>query len=66
MHRFPGITMEDYARGYIICTCGKFAHILRTEVLQKLPKDYHGELCPECGLFMCAVDKLLGKKDGAS
>lgn len=44
--------------GYEICKCGKFAFIYSADVLRQLPAGYVGELCPECGLWMCAVDKL--------
>ena len=44
--------------GYEICECGKFAFIYSANVLKQLPDGYVGELCPECGLWMCAVDKL--------
>jgi len=52
------VTAEDVARGYVVCNCGKFAHILSAKVLPKLPKGYSGERCPTCNLWMCAVDKL--------
>lgn len=51
-------TREDLDRGYMICGCGKFAHVFRASVLTTLPKNYHGERCPECNLWMVGVDKL--------
>lgn len=52
------ITLQEHERGFTICDCGKFAYVFRAEVLAKLPKDYHGELCPECNAWMVAVEKL--------
>lgn len=51
------ITQDEHRQGYTVCPCEKFAHIFRSSVLAQLP-DYYGELCQECGLMMCAVDKL--------
>jgi hypothetical protein len=45
-------------QGYTACHCGKFVHIYRAAVLQLLPKDYSGEMCAECGVWMCAIDKV--------
>ena len=42
----------------MVCSCGKFAHVMRAEVLRSLPADYSGELCQECGMWMCRVDLL--------
>ena len=52
------LTAEEHRQGYAVCECGKFCHVFRAAVLKRLPKDYHGELCPECHLWMCAVDKI--------
>ena len=30
----------------------------RSAVLAKLPTGYFGDLCPECGLLMVAINKL--------
>lgn len=51
-------TKKDIERGFVICDCGKFAHVMKAEVLWKLPSDYHGELCSECKLWMCSIEKL--------
>ena len=48
--------------GYEICECGKFAFIYKAGIIKLLPKGYDGELCPECNLWVCAVDKLNGAK----
>lgn len=54
----------DFESGHIPCNnCTEFTHISHTEVIHKLPNDYHGELCPKCNLWMCRIDKI-GKKDG--
>ena len=52
------MTEEEHERGYALCGCGKYAHVFRASVLQQLPKDYHGECCPECQCWMVAVEKL--------
>jgi hypothetical protein len=52
------VTAEAHVRGFCICGCGKFVHVFSASVLQKLPRDYHGELCPECKLWMCSVVRL--------
>lgn len=52
------LTPEEYRQGYVVCQCGTFCHIFRAAVLKRLPRDYHGELCPDCKLYMCAVSKL--------
>lgn len=52
------LTAREMKQGFVVCECGKFAHVLRPDILRKLPKGYHGELCPECNLFMCSVEKL--------
>jgi len=52
------VTSEDLERGFVVCGCGKFAHVMKAEVLRKLPRDYHGELCAQCQCWMCSVEKL--------
>ena len=53
-------------KDYIICVdCGLYAYVFRASALTRLPTDYTGELCPQCGLWMCAVDKL-ETTDGAT
>ena len=52
------MTAKEKEQGFAVCDCGKFAHIFRAEVVRKLPKNYCGELCPECNLWMCSVEKL--------
>lgn len=56
------ITDQEQQQGFVVCNCGKFAHVFRAGVLQQLPKDYLGELCPECKLFVVAIEKLTGGK----
>ena len=55
------LTPEQIAKGYTACPCGKFAHVFRHSVLANLPVWYFGEMCPECGLLMIAIDKLEAK-----
>lgn len=50
--------LRDVTMEFEICECGKFAFMMDAESLTLLPAGYYGELCPDCGLFMCAVDKL--------
>ena len=52
------MTAEDHKQGWSVCECGKYAYVFRSSVLAKLPQGYNGELCKECSLWMCAVDKL--------
>ena len=51
------MTPAEHAQGYAVCPCGN-AHVFRADVVRRLPDGYSGELCGECGLWMCAVDKL--------
>jgi len=51
-------TVEERAQGFVICACGKFAYVFRAEVLRCLPREYKGECCVECGMWMCSVAKL--------
>lgn len=52
-------TTAELAQGYLVCDCGRFVHVFRMSALLKLPRGYYGERCPECNLWMVAVDKLL-------
>ena len=52
------MTVTEHAQGFAVCDCGKFAHVFWAEVLRRLPQGYSGELCPECSLWMCSVEKL--------
>ena len=52
------MTSAEHAQGFTVCPCGKFAHVFRSEVLRRLPTEYIGELCPECFMWMCSVEKL--------
>lgn len=52
------MTGAEHAQGFYVCECGKFAHVFRASVVAKLPRGYSGELCPECNLWMCSVEKL--------
>lgn len=60
------ITEAEFKQGYVVCECGKFAHVMHAALLRQLPAGYHGEICPECSSFMVAVDKLpaMPKDDG--
>ena len=57
------LTPEEIANGYKVCPCGTFAHVFMPAVLASLPVWYFGDLCPECGLLMVAIEKLEGKKN---
>jgi hypothetical protein len=52
------MTAEEYKQGHALCHCGEFTHIFRQCAMQRLPRDYSGELCPRCDLWMCKTDKL--------
>lgn len=52
------MTKEEHAQGYMICECGKYAFVFRASVLLRLPVGYDGEICPDCRLWMVAIDKL--------
>lgn len=45
--------------GYTTCsTCNKFAYITSAAMLSQLPDGYSGELCQQCNMWGCALDKL--------
>lgn len=52
------LTHNEISDGFLLCPCGKFAHVMKAEVLTRLPDGYTGELCPECSTWMCSVDIL--------
>ena len=52
------MTVDEYKQGHSTCHCGEFTHIFRQCAMQRLQRDYSGELCPRCGLWMCKTDKL--------
>lgn len=52
------ITPDDLTRGYVVCDCGQYAHVLSARVAALLPEGYLGELCAECGQWVAAVAKL--------
>lgn len=52
------VTTEDFQNGHMPCNCGQFTHIFRQCAMKRLPRDYSGELCPQCNLWMCRIDKL--------
>lgn len=52
------MTEQEHQQGYGVCDCGLFAFVWRAELLRWMPKDYHGELCHDCGSWMCSLAKL--------
>lgn len=45
--------------GTIDCPdCDNYTHVCSLAVLKRLPRDYSGELCQECGLWMCDKAKI--------
>ena len=52
------MTIKEYEQGHALCHCGEFTHVFSQCVMQRLPRDYTGELCPRCSLWMCKTDKL--------
>jgi hypothetical protein len=57
------MTPEEQDRGYAICGCEKFAFVWRAELLRWMPPGYHGELCPECQIWTCSVEKIRMAED---
>lgn len=58
------MTDDEYKQGHAPCHCGEFTHVFRQCAMQRLPRDYSGELCQRCYLWMCRVDKLAPLVDG--
>lgn len=58
MNQARTMTAEEHEQGHAPCDCGEFTHIFRNSTMQKLPRDYNGELCPRCNLWMCRTDRL--------
>lgn len=58
------MTAEEYKQGHAPCQCGEFTHIFRQCAMQRLPRDYSGELCQRCNLWMCKLDKLAPLANG--
>ena len=55
------MTKTELAQGWAVCDCGRYAHVFRNTVLRRIDMehpDYLGEMCKECGSWMCAIDKL--------
>lgn len=52
------MTQKEHEQGFAECECGK-VHIFRSSVLKRLPKDYKGELCQDCNLWMCDKNKII-------
>lgn len=50
------MTALEMERGYAVCGCGKYAFVFRAELLRFKPKDYLGELCPECNQWTCSLE----------
>jgi len=55
---------DDIENGHKPCpNCTDFTFIFRSKVIQTLPKDYTGELCPKCNQWMCRIDKMGAKHE---
>jgi hypothetical protein len=52
------LTVKEREQGFIVCDCRKYAYVFSAAVATKLPQGYSGELCHECGLWMCSVERL--------
>lgn len=52
------MTAEEYKNGHVPCQCGEYTHVFRQCAMQRLPRDYSGELCHRCSLWMCRIDKM--------
>ena len=44
--------------GHDPCQCGDFTFVHSPDLLLRLPKDYHGEECPRCSMWMVRIDKI--------
>ena len=53
------MTANDDDAGHAVCDCGAFTYIFRQCAMQRLPKDYSGEMCQRCGMWMCRLEKLM-------
>ena len=58
------MTADEYKQGHAPCDCGEYTHIFRHCAIQRLPRNYSGELCPKCKMWMCRTDKLAPIVDG--
>ena len=57
------MTADEYEAGHAVCDCGEYTHVFRQCAMQRLPKDYSGEMCQRCSMWMCRVATLLaGRK----
>jgi hypothetical protein len=52
------MTTKEVKQGHVPCDCGEFTYVFAQHVLQRLPRDYSGELCGRCDLWVCRLDKL--------
>ena len=52
------LTPNEHDVGFVVCPCGTRAHVMRAEVVRRLPAGYSGEICPECNLWVCSIEKL--------
>lgn len=52
------MTPDEHVAGHAVCECKEFTHVFKQCAIQRLPKDYSGELCKRCSIWMCRVDKL--------
>ena len=51
------LTSADMSRGYVVCKCGKYAHVFSADLLACIHGTEIGETCKECGAYMMPVDK---------
>jgi hypothetical protein len=52
------VSGQEIEQGYILCPCGKYAHVTDHRVLRGLPREYSGEMCAECHCLMMPVGRL--------
>lgn len=57
------LVMAEQREGFIICECGKYAHVISSAVLAKFDREYRGEMCDECSCMMVAVDRINSNDD---
>lgn len=52
------MTADELKQGHAPCQCGEYTHIFSQRAMDRLPRDYSGEVCERCDMWMCRVDKL--------
>ena len=56
------VSKEEIAQGYVVCPCGKYAHVTDHRILGNLPRGYCCEVCQECNMLMLPIECLQNAK----